>query len=162
MCSDTTIVGAFSWSGDGSFSMFNASSQMFRWVSIWIPLLKTCFSCLALYVVICVVVLTPLSTLFISVCMKYTTNNSLTWISNISAVTEKQSENQRSFFTLASEVSLSSSCLMSRDTLPQRSGGEPGTMALSARQKIPSRLWSGTTQQHTIVSLLPRKHIWGC
>lgn len=33
---------------------------------------------------------------------------------------------------MMSELNLSSSCLMSRDTLPQSSGGDPGTMAVSA------------------------------
>ena len=51
------------------------------------------------------------------------------------ALTEKHSENQRSFLALTSPLSLSSSCLMSLDTLPQSSGGEPGTMAVSAESR---------------------------
>ena len=47
-------------------------------------------------------------------------------------VTEKHLENQRSFLALMSMLSLSNSCLMSRDTFPQSSGGEPGTIAVSA------------------------------
>lgn len=48
------------------------------------------------------------------------------------------SENQRSFLALMSMLSLSSSCLISRDTLPQSSGGEPGTIAVSAETHLSS------------------------
>lgn len=54
-------------------------------------------------------------------------------------ITEMHSENQRSFLALMSMLSLSSSCLISRDTLPQSSGGEPGTIAVSAETHLSAR-----------------------
>lgn len=54
--------------------------------------------------------------------------------------TEKHSENQRSFLALMSMLSLSNSCLISRDTFPQSSGSEPGTIAVSAESTQPACL----------------------
>lgn len=70
-------------------------------------------------------------------------------------VTEKHSENQRSFLVLMSQLNLSSSCLMSRDTLPQSNGDDPGTIAVSARnhnQQLEMRCQGGGKKQTDPVS----------
>lgn len=73
--------------------------------------------------------------------------------------TEKHSENQRSFLALMSKLSLSNSCLTSRDTLPQSSGGAPGTIAVSARthrrhsqRSFQNRATSNRTDQECVLT----------
>lgn len=74
---------------------------------------------------------------------------------NQTEVTEKHSENQRSFLVWMSQLNLSSSCRMSRDTLPQSSGEDPGTMAVSAgKQHVGSGL-QGRAAPRTQVPLSP-------
>lgn len=73
-------------------------------------------------------------------------------------ITEMHSENQRSFLALISTLSLSSSCLISRDTLPQSSGGEPGTIAVSAEtryQRVQVRRDAGLTSPAQVRRLSP-------
>lgn len=73
-------------------------------------------------------------------------------------VTEKHSENQRSFLALMSPLSLSSSCLISRDTFPQSRGAELGTIAMSAEtphQHVWVRFQTHVTQNRPEALLSP-------
>lgn len=54
-------------------------------------------------------------------------------------LTDKHSENHRSFFTRRFPLSFSISCLISLDTLPQSRGGAPGSMAESGEGTQPSK-----------------------